>query len=400
MKMKKVSPFRLLPPPVHFIGREKEKRLFEKILRDAIGNNPSNIAIIGDRGIGKTALLDEYRKMAGKEKVPVISITLHEGVTTLSYLSLLIIRALEREITKVRAKQKMKKKALETLQRITIKYKDLEMFLKPAEVPEHLELELEPQLLRIWGAVKNEVPAIAIEIDEAEQLEQIQGALQFLRGTFTRLYEEHCNYVIILSGKMKTYKQQEELHSPIARFFPPHELQPLTYQETQEFLNQSLKNKITESKEAEFPAYVFTGGNPYALNMLGDIIFEKAQEQNINRVDAVFIDSLLGEYVIKAGTGLYEKRYSTLSEMEKGVLEIAVKLSTENEEKHKLNIEEAVGEPLALKEIAKAFEKAPNYTGKILDRLIEKECLIKESRGKYKLPSVLFMLYVAIKMEM
>ena len=62
------NPFRPGGPvePEYFIGRKDEIKLFERFLKSTKDGNPFNIAVLGERGIGKTSLLRKFEDIGEK----------------------------------------------------------------------------------------------------------------------------------------------------------------------------------------------------------------------------------------------------------------------------------------------------------------------------------------------
>jgi len=110
------------------------------------------------------------------------------------------------------------------------------------------------ELKKIWSAIKKYVPAIVIMLDEAEQLEHIEGSLQFLRNTFSRIAEEKMNFMLLLSGKLSLFRKIKELHSPLARFFNPISLSELNLEESIEAIEKPLITK----PEINYPLNFFS----------------------------------------------------------------------------------------------------------------------------------------------
>lgn len=386
-----ISPFRLSPPPMYFVGRMGERKAFERLIENAVGGNDRSMAVVGDRGIGKTALLEEFTAIAKKKGCVVARLELHEGVKTLGYFSIAIIDAVQKELQILSLKEKAKSKLMDAMQAIQLKYQGVEFSMKKPDFKAMPELDLFDNLKEIWVQLDRAgVPAVVIEIDEAERLEYIEGSLTFLKNTFQKLYQEQCNYVVVLAGKMGIYKKIEEIHSPIGRFFPPTELKPLSLEDTRAYVYELMerRSRLHVTQEAIQALQTLSDGNPFALNAICDVLYEHAKDSH-NIVDKDFIELFRQELVAKAGSGLFEKRFNLLSETEKEILTSIVKQTTKDWIEKDVRIPE-----ITTSEIAKLISKSSSYASIYADRLVEKECLIKNSRGKYSTPYVLFVWYV------
>ncbi|MBU1197043.1 AAA family ATPase [Candidatus Micrarchaeota archaeon] len=375
------------------MGRKEEKKAFERLVENAKGGNPRSMAVIGDRGIGKTALLAEFERIAMQKGCVVVGLELHEGVKTLGYLSVAILDAMQKQLRVLSLKEKAKNRLLAFFQRVEVKYRDIGVSLRKPEAKAKPELDLHGDLKELWRQLKEVgVPVVVIQIDEAEGLERIDGALTFLKNTFQKLGQDKCNYVAVLGGKIDFYKKVEELHSPIARFFPQTELKPLTIEETAAYVHELMekRGKTKVSADAIPAIHVLSDGNPFALNAICDVLFEKAQEAH-KTIDKPFLQMFRQELVNKAGSGLFQKRYVLLSDVEKEILEVIARESSKKWPNGAPSLPE-----LSTSEVAKLTKKSLPYASSYLDRLAEKECLVKKGRGKFALPYVLFGWYVML----
>ena len=94
------NPFKPGKPvdPEYFGGREKELETFRQYLRYSIEGNPHNLAILGERGIGKSSLLRKFQQIASDENgCIVVRRELDVSVDSLSSLTLFLLEALKSE---------------------------------------------------------------------------------------------------------------------------------------------------------------------------------------------------------------------------------------------------------------------------------------------------------------
>ena len=75
------NPFNPQSParPEFFVGRCNEIEIFKRYLFQTIHGSPMNMAIVGNRGIGKTSILTKFENIARSEKCLVTSISNFEG---------------------------------------------------------------------------------------------------------------------------------------------------------------------------------------------------------------------------------------------------------------------------------------------------------------------------------
>ena len=83
--------------PQFFAGREKEIDKFTMFLKSATDSNPMNIAVLGERGIGKSSLLRKWENIVKKEKCVVIRIDLDVSVDSIDSLIYHILAGIKKE---------------------------------------------------------------------------------------------------------------------------------------------------------------------------------------------------------------------------------------------------------------------------------------------------------------
>ena len=75
------NPFNPQQPakPNIFVGRAKEVHTFESFLMQTMHNSPMNLSITGDRGMGKTSILNKFEDIAKTNNCLTIKISNYEG---------------------------------------------------------------------------------------------------------------------------------------------------------------------------------------------------------------------------------------------------------------------------------------------------------------------------------
>lgn len=336
-----------------------------------------NMAILGERGIGKSSLLRICENLARAERCIVIRLDLDAAILTINDLLIAILQEIKQEggaYSKLFKASEKAKKFFDTY-KISAGIMGISLGLNRQKQTFSHEARLE--LKKVWMIVKEYVPAITIMLDEAEQLEDIDGSLQFLRNTFSRLAEEKASFMLLLSGKLSLFRKIKEIHSPLARFFNPISLSELNHEESLEAIEKPLsssnfkftdevKNKIVEVSQ----------GHPYIIQLFGFYLCEKTTSQliDINTYQAnlpIIMDGLAKQ--------LFEDYYQTSSPMEQEILRVMAK------EKEFV---------LDFSLIVKKARQSPNKVANLLNRLCEKNCIKKISRGQYRLFHNLFRDYL------
>lgn|SRR3989338_7082981 len=363
--------------PQFFAGRKKEIEKFKMFLKNTYQGNPMNMAILGERGIGKSSLLRTCESLARTERCIVVRVDLDAAISTINDLVITILQEIKQEGGAYSKIFKASEKAKRFFDTYNISAGIMGVSLSLDRHKQTFSHEARLELKKVWKIVKECVPAIVIMLDEAEQLEHIEGSLQFLRNTFSRIAEEKMNFMLLLSGKLSLFRKIKEIHSPLARFFNPISLSELNPEESIEAIEKPLssskfkftdevKNKIVEASQ----------GHPYIIQLFGFYLCEKAASQIIdnNTYKAAFpiiMDGLSKQ--------LFEDYYHTSSPLEQKILKAIA------EEKEFI---------LDFSLIVRKVKQPPNKVSNLLNRLCEKDCLKKVSRGHYRLFHNLFRDYL------
>jgi type II secretory pathway predicted ATPase ExeA len=375
------NPFRpgAIVEPEYFVGRSEEISRFNQYMRNTKDGNPHHLAILGERGIGKTSLLRYLDYQTKKQKCMVVRVELDPSISSLDDLVTKILA----DIKRAGISYSLADIGTENLKDFFQKY-NISLSLGVAKVEPRKETEIETKiefrykLEEIWSKIKNKVPAVVIMIDEAEQLEQITGSLHYLRNTFLRLSETHCGYLLVLSGKIGMFRQIKELHSPLARFFTPVTLGPLTSEEVcAAIVNPLRESGIALDKNALEAIIKDSEGHPYIVQVIGYLIYESGKKQ-ITLTDYHILKPIFMKHL---SDQLFADLFESSSSDEQKVLYAIAKGS------------------LSLKDITKKMKKTSTALGSPLTRLVERGCLKRIERGKYQLFHTLFGEYVVSKID-
>lgn len=362
--------------PQFFAGRKDELERFRTFLKSAREGNPMHLAILGERGIGKSSLLRMCESFSKTDRCIVARVDLDASIGSLGALVETVLRHIAQEGEAYSKLFRVSEKVKRFFDAYKVSAGAMGFSLE-VEKKSPTSLPVRTELLRIWRAVKENVPAIIVMLDEAEQLERIEGSLQFLRNVFSRLAEERAGFMLLLSGKLTLFKKIKEIHSPLARFFNPISLTEFSYGESLEALEKPLhatgyqiapeiKGLIAKTSE----------GHPYIIQVFGFYLCEKAPGRIIDR--RVYNAALP---IIMSGLTkqLFEDSYSTVSPQEQIVLRVMAR-------------EEAT--TVEFSSIVKGAHLPANKVGYLLNRLDDKDCIRKVARGQYRLFHGLFKEYL------
>lgn len=273
------NPFNPQQPakPTFFVGRTEEVKTFTNFLGQTINNSPMNISITGDRGMGKTSILNKFEEIAIDNNCLVVKISNYEGnVKNVVEFSDFLISNIQTELLS----KDVISKNVENLRKFVnslkpeISYQNFSLSIEKKQVIQEF---LRERLSSIWENVKENYKAIVILIDEAESLEKID-ALIFLREVFQRV-EAHSNYMIVLAGKLNFPEKMSESFSPLNRFFPALRLKKLKKEDVDIYLQNRLKQANTQIDYSAINSiYNKSEGHPYVLVCFGFLIFDSLNE--------------------------------------------------------------------------------------------------------------------------
>jgi len=339
-----------------------------------------NLAVLGERGIGKSSLLRKYEELAKEQKCITVRLDLDSSFHSIDTLASVILSEIKKEgqayAKLFSASEKIKGFFRDYKVAVELLGSGLEIDKKASSPTSSLAFREE--LARIWESVNDTVPAVVIMMDEAEELERIDaGALQVLRNVFTRLAEQGCGYMLVISGKLTLFSRIKRIHSPLARFFNPLTLVEFDKIESLEALSKPLtQSPYGMTKEVKKTIIEVSEGHPYIVQLFGYYLCENAADPMINKntYDACFTLVLDG-----LARQLFSDYYSSLSPREQQALKVVAQ-----EEK----------ETVTVAGIAKKQGKKPQELTGLFDRLYKKDCFKKTGRGQYQLFHGLFKEYL------
>lgn len=280
------NPFNPQQPakPHFFVGRDNEIKCFQNFLGQTIHGSPMNLSITGDRGMGKTSILNKFEEIAKNENSLVIRISNYESnVKNIIELSEFLITNIQRELISRNPISKTLNDFGKWLSSFkpTIEIEGISVTLERKQIVQDV---LRERLQEIWEKVKDRYSSIVFLVDEAESLEDI-GVLTFLREVFQRV-QSNSNYMIVLAGKFNFPERMSEQFSPLNRFFPAQRLRRLEEKDIEEYLKNRLKETgINISKNAISEIFQMSEGHPYVLVCISFLVFDSLNdtETEINK---------------------------------------------------------------------------------------------------------------------
>ena len=374
------NPFNPQQPakPHFFVGRDNELKIFQNFLGQTIHGSPMNMSITGDRGMGKTSILNKFEEIAKNEGALVIRISNYEvNINNIIELSEFLVTSIQRELISRNPISKTLSDFGSWLSSFkpTIELKGISVAIEKKQIAQDI---LRERLQEIWRNIKDKYSAIVILADEAESLEDI-GALTFLREVFQRVQSD-SNYMIVLAGKFNFPERMSEQFSPLNRFFPAQRLRRLEVKEVSVYLENRLKETgITISKSATHEIFRLSEGHPYVLVCVSFLVFDSLNEYE-KEIDKQVVKRCIWKIRGRLSQDFFTPMFHPLSPQAKKIISLIAS-----------NIR---GLKFTLNEATKITKMQNNQLSGYFGEFLKRGILTKPSRGVYWIFHTLFKEYL------
>ncbi len=307
----KFNPFRPNGPvePSMFVGRVNEIRKLQSYLLQASFGNPTNFLIVGERGIGKTSLLNYIKATAengiefGTNQLKFLVVTTDiDTDTTQIGLTRKIQTGLREEANKYQVIKARLDRFWGFLQRVEISGSKI----NPEKESEDKEIILEEFAYWLADFVKETCTAdleqknklfhgILILIDEVNQSSPSLAIGRYLKQLTERLERQGCRQIAFgLAGLPSSQKVLAQSHESSPRIFDQMGLEPLGDKEVLDFLDvclsRSEKNSnitITAEEIVRNKIVSLSQGYPHFVQQLASSTFETDIDNHLDEEDLV-----------------------------------------------------------------------------------------------------------------
>jgi hypothetical protein len=386
------NPFNPFGPtdPQQFAGRSAEIAALEGRLKSTIDGVPQHTAIMGERGIGKTSLLRKFEEIARSQSCIIARVDLYPGIRDVDHLLVHLHEELRKScVAFYGSLGKRFETVIDFLENYSV---TLPVIGGGIERTRQMSLEtsFRDRLLTIWSKVSGKAPAIVIMMDEAEKLAQIEGALEYLRNTFSRLGEQHALYCIVICGKTGLFQTVTELFSPLERFFQPLSLVPLTGAEVIEVLDKATAlGGISFDDRTKQEIALESEGQPYVVQVFGYCAHDEASRTRTRRISNDILQNAKPKIHAMLESQLFNRRAIEGVGRSKHKLKILRKLAQSRKDLFSFT------EIMKLTGVGKK-----QGLGSYLTELVNAGCLRKDpSNGSYSFFIKLFKRYAAEKLQ-
>lgn len=287
-----------------FIGRSFEIAAFDKALTQTANSNPTHLLLLGERGIGKTSLLNVAQIFARgvfewddrKHNFLSVRLPLDENMH-LADFALTLRSAIEREINKENPELAWFKTAWDFLTRFEaagVAYRKEELTYNNAQLLQKFTYSLIDTVKALRGSkVVKQKDGLVILLDEADKASKDLHLGSFLKNLSEALIGEGCNNILfILTGLPSLREVLSESHESSLRLFQELHLQPLSKAETAEVITRGLEEANKKSSAhtsiedaAQDSIFMFSEGYPHFVQQIGFSVFDADSDNKINADD-------------------------------------------------------------------------------------------------------------------
>ena len=357
--------------PSYFTGRENELNELKKIYNSTKMGVPGHLILYGPKGIGKTSLLLKFQeKITNLDDVYSVRIPLIDGNFEDIY-SLIIEKfsdTLDINIGHF----------WEKISSLGINIPFIGGVSVSREIPKTSPAVAFEKILNvIYDELGADNPVLILLFDDLQRImsnDETMKILSILQNALAELNLKGKNIMFVATGSEDIFnKIQDKLDSAV-RIFEPYLIGPLSYGEVCDAINiPAEEQSVSFEEDVLKEIYDLSNGIPYYMQILAYSCFEENNDDDkVTMVEfekaSVYALNILAQCEFKSLFSTEERKILCLmAESDETILSYSYIKENAN-----LN-----SEPSAL-----------------LKNLVNKNMIIKPSRGKYKLKNNLFKLYL------
>lgn len=269
-----------------FADRKDELNEIEYVLDLTKGSTYFNVAILGERRVGKTSLLNIIAKEAGKRNLLTVMIKLDENNANLLEVFKMVEESIISEGSKYglfpRWKEHFSQLVGGGIEKIEIPLLLPKVYLskKSKNDTDVSYTTLEEDMGKFWERAKKKLDGIVVMVDESQLLARDKALLQRIRN----LFESIDGYVLIFSGTPDMLEGLSEVFSPIDRFFVKVYLGPFkTREDAKEAILKPISGMNLKFDEDSINEIIeISRRYPYEINLISHLAFRMSEEKEEN----------------------------------------------------------------------------------------------------------------------
>ena len=355
-------------PPERFGDRENQLRQIEYTLQAIKDCRPRGAMICGERGIGKTSLLDKTEDICLKKKILPLHIALHEFDNVREFYDTLF-EEMGSALKKIGLWEKLQV-ALGEFR------KDWDYVVRVEKRPRTLQGEVDLRLSTLLEKMKKSGhESLVFFLDESDGLKKHIVGLQILRNVWTSLCQRGCRLGFFFAGSENLVERLGQ-YSPLKRHCIPIQLKRFSKEECLlviDKLEEGAKHKLSQQVKQRIAEV--SGGYPHYIHVLGSHSVQ-AMKQGQKEIWAEAFRNYLLE----------------INEYE-AVIQSAGRVS-ETQKKILIHMDSFV--PTTPKAIAQKSKVAQDTIPQQLKRLVQNKVVRKVGRGDYEVADRNLMEYLRL----
>lgn len=372
--------------PTVFGGRQKELEFFEQKLNRTLHTKfNEHFLVLGNWGIGKSTLLKEYKKICQSRGhlVSIVPLESFQAGTGLPEVARSIVEGILRDLPY----------PIDRFKKMTNYFDSIGFSVLGTGLQfsrDTTKKEISPQaflydsLLNLWQDLKDKTEVLVILLDDLENLMTVSEIVMTLKQTLSMDLIMKTNILVGITSTPSVWLELTAVkkHHPLSRYFLSRvELIALTGSELRETILESLIGTgVSFSPDIIKRVFEYTKGHPFEMQVLCNHLFNN---QLSRRVDVDVWEKALQTALRDMGAAVFDNWFKQASEEEAKVLRLIA------EEKLSVSIQQIQN----LAKIHKIKIASKSIT-KYFQRLVEKELIIKSSRGLYTIPDLMFRAYI------
>ena len=360
--------------PSYFTGRENELNELKKIYNSTKMGVPGHLILYGPKGIGKTSLLLKFQeKITNLDDVYSVRIPLIEGNFEDIY-SLIIEKCSDTLDINIGH-------FWEKIRSLGINIPFIGGVSVSREIPKTSPAVAFEKILNvIYDELDSDNPVLILLFDDLQRImgnDETMKILSILQNALVELNLKGKNIMFVATGSEDIFnKIQDKLDSTV-RIFEPYLIGPLSYGEVCDAINiPAEEQSVVFEEDVLKEIYELSNGIPYYMQILAYSCFEENNDDNeVTMAEfknaSVYALNILAQREFKA---LFDK--------------------STTEERKILCLMAESDETILSYSYIKENSNLNSEPSALLKNLVNKNMIIKPSRGKYKLKNNLFKLYL------
>lgn len=360
--------------PSYFTGRENELNELKKIYNSTKMGVPGHLILYGPKGIGKTSLLLKFQeKITNLDDVYSVRIPLIEGNFEDIY-SLIIEKCSDTLDINIGH-------FWEKISSLGINIPFIGGVSVSREIPKTSPAVAFEKILNvIYDELDSDNPVLILLFDDLQRImgnDETMKILSILQNALVELNLKGKNIMFVATGSEDIFnKIQDKLDSAV-RIFEPYLIGPLSYGEVCDAINiPAEEQSVVFEEDVLKEIYELSNGIPYYMQILAYSCFEENNDDNeVTMAEfknaSVYALNILAQREFKA---LFDK--------------------STTEERKILCLMAESDETILSYSYIKENANLNSEPSALLKNLVNKNMIIKPSRGKYKLKNNLFKLYL------